>query len=378
MVSVTEGIRSSVLLHLEASDLPPASADCARMGLTLSILAHAPDGSFRAAIHTPDLTVAWAKAWAESDHDAIGRMLGFPDCCRAFFARAWASTDARDVTPAMSDIDGPWEANTMLRWIGVRLVPHLPCSASCEKTIENARAYVAMGARLGINVLSLETLLRLPVQHDSLNGVLIVSTPHFRFMAGANPERSFASRPASPEQIEFHSDAGPEGPATWIDNGFGSRETMEHAHSLVRAVVGDVRSALDLGCGDGRLLATIANGRVGGPWQGIESDAGRAERGNRRYGPRVRVIVGKIQDLLLWWPGEPDVTLLMPGRLLEMTPDDARKVRRALRGRLVLYAYGDWLTKYGGLEVLAELAGLRLITAGVSSGGASAAEGVVR
>lgn len=369
LVSVSERLRQSALIRLEASEVPRAGADCARAGLGLAILEGAPDGSFRAAVHAPGLSAEWYRAWAESDHDTIGRLLGFPDCCRAFFARAWAVTSDPDVTPAMATVDGPWEANTMLRWLGVRLVPHLPCSGQCEPTVANARAYVEMAARLGIDVGPMEMLLRLPVSHDALNGLLIVSTPHFRFMAGGSRERFTASRPAAPSL-----------PDVWTDNGFGSMAAMERAHSVVLDVVGDARSALDLGAGDGRLLWRMAlRGGGAGPWHGVESDEGRVLRGNERHGQRVLVVPDRIEhaDAVT---GSYDVVLLMPGRLLEMAPHDRHAVLRALPRvgrRLVLYAYDDWLTKHGGLEGLAELAGLRIVGLVKSAPGVAAADGVV-
>lgn len=370
LLSVSERLRDSALVHLEPEEIARACADTAKAGLALSILERGPDGTFRAAVHVPGLAAEWYRAWAGSDHGAIGRMLGFPECCREFFARAWAGTSDRDVTPAMGSVDGPWQANTMLRWLGVRLVPHLPCSANCEKTIANAEAYLAMAARLGIDLGALETLLRLPVTHDALNGVVIVSTPHFRFMAGGSESPFSAARP---EQA-----VPPREPETWTDNGFGSMEAMDRAHETVLAVVGEAKSALDLGAGDGRLLSRI--NREGGPWNGLEIDGGRVERGMRRHGPRVLIVRDRIENAGAVSQSH-DVVLLMPGRLLEMDPRHALSVRSALPRlgrRLVLYAYGEWLTRHGSLEVLAEAAGLRLIGPVKSAPGVAAAEGVVR
>ena len=363
LVSVSERLRPSALIHLEASEVSRAGADCARARLTLSILERATDGTFRAAVHAPGLAAEWYRAWAESDHDAIGRMLGFPDCCRAFFARAWAGTKDRDVTPAMGSVDGPWQANTMLRWLGVRLVPHLPCSADCAQTVASADAYLAMGARVGVDVAPLETLLRLPVTHDALNGVLIVSTPHFRFMAGGSRDRFTASRHAASRV-----------PDVWTDNGFGSMAAMDRAHAVVMDVAGEVRSALDLGAGDGRILWRLA--RLGGGFVGIESDPGRVERGNQRHGKLVSLVAARIENADL--SGQYDAVFLMPGRLLEMESAQADRIRAALVGRrLVLYAYDDQLAKYGGLEGLAARAGLGIIGPVKSAPGVAAADGVV-
>lgn len=369
LVSVSERLRDSALVHLEPDEIPRAAADTARAGLALSILERGPDGTFRAAVHVPGLAGEWHRAWAACDHQAIGRMLGFPDCCREFFARAWAGTSDRDITPAMGSVDGPWQANTMLRWLGVRLVPHLPCSADCAKTIANAEGYLAMGARLGIDLGPLETLLRLPVTHDTLNGVVIVSTPHFRFMAGGSEAPFSAARPGQP--------AEPREPETWTDNGFGSMAAMDRAHSVVMDVAGEIRSALDLGAGDGRLLWRLA--RLGGGWVGIESDPGRMERGNQRHGKLVTLVAARIEDADLYLSGQYEAVFLMPGRLLEMESAQAARVRAALVGRrLVLYVYDDWVTKYGGLAGLAERAGLGIVGPVKSAPGVAAAEGVVR
>ena len=369
LVSVSERLRDSALVHLEPEEIPSAAADTARAGLALSILERGPDGTFRAAVHVPGLAGEWHRAWAACDHQAIGRMLGFPDCCREFFARAWAGTSDRDITPAMGSVDGPWQANTMLRWLGVRLVPHLPCSADCAKTIANAEGYLAMGARLGIDLGPLETLLRLPVTHDALNGVVMVSTPHFRFMAGGSEAPFSAARPGQP--------AEPREPETWMDNGFGSMAAMDRAHETVLAVVGDAKSALDLGAGDGRLLSKMTGP---GPWHGLEIDGGRVERGMRRHGSRVLIVRDRIENAGAVYERH-DVVLLMPGRLLEMERRHAHSVRTALPRlgrRLVLYAYDEWLTRHGSLEGLAEAAGLRLIGPVKSAPGVAAAEGVVR
>ena len=82
LVSVSEGLRSSALIRIESEELARACADTVRVGLYLSVLDRSPDGSFRAAIHAKgasDLRAEWYRDWAASDHDAVGRMLGFPD-----------------------------------------------------------------------------------------------------------------------------------------------------------------------------------------------------------------------------------------------------------------------------------------------------------
>ena len=84
------------------------------------------------------------------DDGTMGRLLGFPDCCIAFFRKTWVNEGCVDTTWAMAanggrvdetgrlieiDADTPFQANILWRWMGARAVPHLPCSFSCQATV---------------------------------------------------------------------------------------------------------------------------------------------------------------------------------------------------------------------------------------------------
>ena len=345
--SITEGLRSSAVVHLSPSELAIAARDVVRVGLQLTVLESSAAGS-RAAVHRPDLAATeWLRAWDASDDARIGELLGFPPCCIAFFEEYWKGAGHSDVVPSMREIDGPWEANILLRWIGVRLVPHLPCSADCATTVTLARAYRDVGAAVKADVEAIEQLLRLPVQHSSLNGLTIVETPHFRFMAGGVAGPTRRSRVGEDVQVE---------PPTWEDNGFSSREAMEGAHQVVATAVGRVATAIDLGCGDGALLARLNGTRQA---VGIDHDAGRVARGRRRH-PELFLEESRLERFMV--PKGPfDVALLMPGRLLELSLAEASALRRTLpqiAKRLIVYAYGDWLEQHGSLMHLTRVTGL--------------------
>lgn len=381
IASVPE-LREAALVHLEPDEVPIAGRDCSRAGLQLSVLARQADGRFRAAAHLPGAARPWYDAWGAGDDEAIGTMLGFPPCCRAFFARTWGAGSC-DPTPAMVAVDGPWEANILLRWVGVRLVPHMPCAGVCALTVEQARLYLEHGRRIGLDMDAVEALLRLPVTYSALNGVAIVETPHFRFQAGADPgpeevRRTRAAQgpdgfltfaPGTMATLHGSKRIDP-GPAPWEDNGFSSAEAMARAHAVVeeavRATGFDGGTVLDLGCGDGTLLQTLCAAFPEAEGFGVEADEGRARRGAQRH-PGLEVKVLRIEnwgwaELQRWASLLPwDLVLLMPGRLLEMDEGSAANVRVALHeraARLVCYAYGDWL-KDGGLRALAASAGIR-------------------
>jgi predicted RNA methylase len=402
LASVSAGLRSSALVFLTAEELVRAHADCAANGLELTPLAAPSDTTIRAAVHRPGLGPAWRSAWAAGNDEAIGQMLGFPACCRQFFQREWVEARRPDVTPAMRTVEGPWPANIMLRWLGVRLVPHLPCSGDCAETARQAELYRAAGEASGADVHAIERLLTLPVKYDALAGVAIIETPHFRFMAGAGKEEVRLARAASPcssstcqgapcpapAHPEHHHDAPraersavmlPDyGDAVAADNGFTSARAMHEAHGVVARAASVFRSVVDLGCGDGALLARLAaTGGGPGPWVGVESDEGRAKRGRVRRGASVDVRWARIEDIGAW-RDYFDLALLMPGRLLEMEGGDRYYVTAALRqraSRVVLYAYGDVLLKYGGLRELAQHAGAYVVGTVYEGPGVQAAEG---
>jgi hypothetical protein len=373
VASITEGVRDSALVYLTPAELVTASADCARVGLELTPLASA-DGHVRAAVHRPGLADLWRAAWERSDDENIGLLLGFPGCCRGFFSREWALKGSSDVVPAMTTVEGPWEANILLRWLGVRLVPHLPCSGDCGATLAQAREYLLAGERAGVDVAAIETLLRLPVTYSAVHGVAVVTTPHFRFMAGADPV---------PVEVAATRAAQPREPHPWEDCGFSTKQAMDDAHGFVAAVVGRVSSALDLGSGDGSLLRRIMR-NLGpgydeappGDFVGIESDEGRSLRGAMRHGPVLHSTHARIQDVDRWRRQQFDVVLITPLRLLEMGPEDRVRVKESLRQypRVVAYAYGDVLDTFGSLRQLARVAGMEVQGEVVVAPGVQAAD----
>lgn len=327
-------VRPSALVDVEAADLPTAVADAIRAGLRATPIAAAAGGGLRVAFHAPGLETEWAAAWG---YDArVGELLGFPACCRAHFERAWAA-GRRDTVLTQERPDGPPEANTWLRQLGVRLVPHLPCSSDCPASAELGGQIAAAGraAGLGEEVDALLTVLRLPVRYSAASGVAIAETPLFRFMTGTTEEGS-ASR--------LGDNVDPPPPASWEDCGFSTREAMAAAHAALLAALGPVGSALDLGAGDGTLLTSLKLGGGPGPWVGVEVDPGRVWRGTRRH-PSVALVCDRIEGFR-WGGAEAfDVALIAAPRLHEMSAPAAAAVCDRLRvagRRLALYAYNDW------------------------------------
>lgn len=382
LASVAAGLRPSALQTVPADGLAAFRAAIAGRGLAAVPLAEvapaagyaaaaAPGrGAWRVAVTGPLREAEWRRAWAAGDDDAIGRLLGFPACCRAFFARTWGAGSVDGTLQMAGDGQGPAACNILGRWLGVRLVPHLPCGFRCAET-------EALAARLrplwpAPVLAAAEAVLGWRCEYSALHGIAEIVWPVVKAVVRtdytprrAGFRRQGAAPPETPAGLRFPFAAPPlvqvtrgrsfaasldaADPRTWQDNGFASFAAMEAAHAVVvRAAVPATR-VLDLGSGNGRLAR-----RLSASAQGVEADPDRAARAV------VPTTVGRIEHYPLN-PGAWDLVALMPGRLLEMHEPDARALLARLRAatpRILAYAYGDWLDAPGGMRALLDRAGL--------------------
>lgn len=139
---------------------------------------------------------ALAEAWRHGDQARIGKLLGYPRCCADFFDRTWVQEGWLDTTWPMTlgstsdgadpnldeferQVAGPAGCNILLRWLGLRAVPHLPCSFDCVTTNQFAQSLrlVANDEGFGAEFDLLHQILGWPVEWSALHGVAIVKTP---------------------------------------------------------------------------------------------------------------------------------------------------------------------------------------------------------
>jgi hypothetical protein len=237
---------------------------------------------------------------------------------------------------------GAIEANTLLRWLGVRYVPHLPCGFRCYGTIDlglKLRALVPQRERDWM-----DDLLSMPMLWSSLHGIGEVVTPivTLNFRSDVAHElreirRQGTSYPeASAHGIRFpYRELQRFEERLWTDNGFSSCDAMNKAHSmLLENLNGMLGSVVDLGAGNGELLRKLGRG------VGIESDGGRVAR---RVWPGVKL--GYIQQADSLFPGERfDVAMISVRRFEELSEEEIRNLRGWLRcsvERVLLYQYED-------------------------------------
>lgn len=135
------------------------------------------------------------------DHGDIGTLLGYPDCCREFFERVWAKEkwidtiyhQAQNTPGSVRDghtvsVKGHPFCNQALRYFGIRITSHLPCSWQCEETIRWGELWFSV--MRDIDPQAAEDamhLLSLPVEWNALKGIVICKTELFHGIANTVP-----------------------------------------------------------------------------------------------------------------------------------------------------------------------------------------------
>jgi hypothetical protein len=378
---------------------------------------------FRFVVGRTEDTAAFKHAWDAADDEAIGDLLGYPACCREFFRRTWVDDAMVDTTWPMAvasvaaldgtttiEIDGPPQANILWRWMGARAVPHLPCRSDCEATIAFADGMVAVGrdAGFGEEMDWLLEILSWPVEWTALHGIAEIKTPVLKVSTRTDAtagryvvRRAGTGFPAEgahglgapfrvPVKLRLtptrgfrrgleNAAAAPSARPDWYatDNGFTSIAAMSDAHRpVVEAAAAALKrrggTVLDLGCGNGALLEKLGAAAPGVVPYGIESDPARVEHARELHPDHAEhFVVGDLFDEVRLWdePGRFALAILMPGRLLEVDPARTAPLVERLRERcdqILVYAYGDWLDRYGDLGGLARAAGFSMVGSSVA------------
>ena len=310
----------------------------------------------------------------EQGHDeVVGDLLGYPPCCIKFFQQVWMQERWMDTTWPMvrgGENKVIFSAihpanNILLRWLGVRLVPHLPCSFECPGTRGLGEAFAnllregfedehrwmleLLSANIEWNAIKGTAEIRTPIlkiatSTDALSepvSVRLNGTVALDAAARGNmfPWQEANLKPSIAPMVFHKTKPHGDSETPWAQNGFSSLEAMEAAHQTVVAFFRDQGVSkhdrlVDLGCGNGILANMLSDWTTG-----VEVLEERAKAAKRR----LRTVM---QMSIIEWmrsdPGDYDVVLLMPGRLLEMNREDRTFAIRWLRNhakRVVLYNY---------------------------------------
>ncbi len=425
--SVGAGLRRCGVTLVSAVDLVDRAGDWARHGLSgvpLEICGQSPGFAepvvYRVAVGAAESVRAFRDAWDGGDDQEMGRLLGYPACCVEFSRSVSEEEGLTDTTWPMAvatlmpqegtrclEVAGPPETNLLWRWMGVRAVPHLPCRFDCAATVEVGRTFVAAGrdAGFGEEMHWLLEILSWPVEWSALHGIAEIKTPVLKVSACTDAtatkytvRRHGVAYPAEGAQglkfpyrmprVEMTEARGFQlglaNPLTPIeelpdwyapDNGFTSvsalkRVTQPVVEVATAALEGAGGVVLDLGCGNGARLKEIREANPQIVPYGIDRDVDRVEHARALF-PEFAdnfVVGDPCEDDRLWSGGRRyRLALLMPGLLLAAGPERAARLKERLAERcdhLLIYAQGDWLTKYRDLQGLARRAGLALLSAG--------------
>jgi len=157
-------------------------------------------------IISKDIAIAreFVGAYERGDHDTQGKLLGYPECCRKAFAERWQAGyfdpiwQAAEATPAERVMKKSetkiWLvphafSNPILRYAGIRVSFHIPCSFACENSIEMAQKYFDIYRLISPNYPLMEALLRMPVSWDCYHGLAVIKTPIFYLIIGSVPAK---------------------------------------------------------------------------------------------------------------------------------------------------------------------------------------------
>jgi hypothetical protein len=135
------------------------------------------------------------------DHEAIGELLAFPECCCTFFNNVWRlgyydyiwqtamnTPGVEAVSETHIKVKGSVYTHQLLRYLGFRVTSHLPCSFQCEETKKIGKIWLdIMRETDSLATDALLDVLRLPLTWSCLHGVAVITTDVFVLSTNSMP-----------------------------------------------------------------------------------------------------------------------------------------------------------------------------------------------
>lgn len=356
--AVKIGIKPAIIQTCSPDELPDLTANWVNAGLSVFVLDRIADTRtyqsstpklrpgdpwlYRIVIGQRSAAEAILYAHRVMDSTKEGVFLGYPACCINFFQKYWVDEKWIDTTlPMAQDWRGKFvhpANNILLRWAGIRLVSHLPCSLTCRATRSIGDANVQLAIELGFKeqIDKVIEMLSWPVEWSSLHGIATITTPVFRIVTSSDALPTERKVQLYGERYPVHSASGNKFPfrntRMWTDNGFSSMEAMEQAHNKLIDFVKPLfpRSIIDFGCGNSRLLHIMAR-LFGARVDGVDLDPDKNP-----------TLCSDIFDVRL---GDAyDLALISVARFKETSPERCNAWLEDLRASvkyLLVYSYED-------------------------------------
>jgi hypothetical protein len=352
---------------------------------------------------------------AESIDRLMGELLGYPQCCIDSFITNWVHTQSIDptfdqskyvkgievqnkvVTHPLNENETltetchislpastPFEASTMLRWVGVRLVPHLPCSWDCEHSLKMANDVYEFRhqSKFKEEIEAIHEMLQWPIEWSVMHGIAEIYTPCFRiFTRGDCTIEKYVVQKNS-EYFPPNGSRGNRFPfktkknkisesksfklslvdySEWEENGYTSKEFMEASHDLMIEAATTTLipkgNVLDLGCGNGvfveklhKKINELHNDEFATMPCGLEIDETRIKSA------MDRIYYGKVwwSDMFAkdsWDTENYSLVTFMPGRILEQPSTRIEEIQWLVKTLpekaeyLLVYLTTEWKEK---------------------------------
>ena len=135
-----------------------------------------------------DLDIAErAKQFEQTDdQNALGKILGYPNCCIDFYLKHLAKESKRQndfILPALKNSDG-YIFNSLLnhtvRHMDISLLSHFPCCFSCLPSLQQAEQHFAIIKKHDEEVARIhEGMLKGVVLYTEQNGIFLLREPEF-------------------------------------------------------------------------------------------------------------------------------------------------------------------------------------------------------
>jgi hypothetical protein len=157
-LSVLEGVREAAWQNVNTSELIEATQWAHYRGLLVvptNTTGQAGSYSAQQSQGTDIVRIVYVRPenyakvlpWVGDHH--IGEMLGFPPCCRVAFRETWGKGQVDSTYEQFANTTGLTYIHTLFRWMGIRTVPHMPCSHDCEQSIELERNSLGVAHKYG-------------------------------------------------------------------------------------------------------------------------------------------------------------------------------------------------------------------------------------
>jgi len=200
--SVASGVRPCAEIRVSKNSFVTSAKKWAELGLSYLVLPQGDSASgdsdhLQLVIGTSSVLKDYADALHSRNHNEIGRLLGYPICCRNSYLNRIQTMEYMD--PIWWIVNGAAPAdshtalaelrtyqpltNIFLRRMGIAAIFHVPCSFQCAASEALARQVLQSVENRGnfeSQVSVLKNVLQWPMEWSALHGIAEIKTPIFR------------------------------------------------------------------------------------------------------------------------------------------------------------------------------------------------------